>query len=179
VTPNKLSFRITPAAPRDVGDLHALIRGLAEYERLAEICTSSEADLADALFGPQRAAEALIARLDENSQICAGFALFFLTYSTFLGRRSLWLEDLFVRPEYRSAGIGRQLLAAVAQIACERRCGRFEWAVLDWNETAVTFYESVGAKVLPEWRIARLTGEAIARLADAAPRSRQGGRDPG
>ena len=165
---NGRSLRILRAGPRDVADLHALIRSLAEYERLTPICTSTEADLADALFGPHPAAEALIARVDANPEICAGFALFFHTYSTFLGRRSLWLEDLFVRPEYRGSGLGRRFLAALAALAGERNCGRFEWAVLDWNEPAIRFYRSLGASVLPDWRIARVTGDALARLAGAA-----------
>ncbi len=163
---NECSFRIAPAGREDVPELLALVRGLAEYERLGDICVSTEDDLAEALFGPHPAAEALIARLESNSQVCIGFALFFHTYSTFAGRRSLWLEDLFVRPEYRGSGVGRRLLVSLAGLARERNCGRFEWAVLDWNELAIRFYESLGATVLPDWRIARVTGEALARLAD-------------
>ena len=163
--PNGRSFRIDPARPNDVADLQRLVRALADYERLTAICTSSEVDLADALFGPHRACEALIARLDAKSQDCVGFALFFHTYSTFLGRRSLWLEDLFVEPAHRGAGIGRALLVALAALARERGCGRFEWAVLDWNASAIAFYESLGANVLPDWRIVRVTGEALDRLA--------------
>jgi GNAT superfamily N-acetyltransferase len=161
------SFQIARAAPADVSDLHVLVRSLAEYERLSDMCTSTEQDLAEALFGPQPVAEALIARLEANSHICIGFALFFHTYSTFLGRRSLWLEDLFVRPDHRGAGVGRALLGALAALARERNCGRFEWAVLDWNAAAIRFYESLGANVLPDWRIARVTGAALARLAEA------------
>lgn len=161
------SFRIAGAAPADISDLHALVRSLAEYERLSDICTSTEQDLAEALFGPQPVAEALIARLEADSHICIGFALFFHTYSTFLGRRSLWLEDLFVRPDHRGAGVGRALLGALAALARERNCGRFEWAVLDWNTAAIRFYESLGANVLPDWRIARVTGDALGRLAEA------------
>ena len=104
---NDRSFRIARARPEDVDDLHALIRALADYERLGDICTSTPRDLADALFGPHPVAEALISRLDGKSHVCIGFALFFHTYSTFNGRRSLWLEDLFVRPEHRGAGVGR------------------------------------------------------------------------
>lgn len=163
--PNGRSFRIHPARPDDVADLQRLVRALADYERLTAICTSSEVDLADALFGPHPACEALIARLDAKSQDCAGFALFFHTYSTFLGRPSLWLEDLFVRPEHRGRGIGRALIRALAALAVERGCGRFEWAVLDWNRPAIDFYEGLGAAVLPDWRIARVTGEALGRLA--------------
>jgi GNAT superfamily N-acetyltransferase len=162
---NGRSFRIARSTPADVGDLQRLVRALADYERLTGICTSSEADLAEALFGPHPAAEALIARLDTKSQECIGFALFFHTYSTFLGRRSLWLEDLFVMPAHRGIGVGRALLVALAALAHERGCGRFEWAVLDWNTSAIAFYEGLGAKVLPDWRIARVTGEALERLA--------------
>jgi GNAT superfamily N-acetyltransferase len=158
-------FRIAPAVPADVADLHALIRALAEFEKLSPACVSTEADMADALFGPHPAAEALIARETANPAPAAGFALFFHTFSTFLGRRGLWLEDLFVRPEHRGAGLGRALLVALAQLAHERRCGRFEWAVLDWNVGAIGFYESLGAKILPDWRIARVAGADIARLA--------------
>lgn len=163
---NDRSFRITHAAPVDVPDLHALVRSLAEYERLGDICTSTEEDLAEALFGPRPAAEALIARLEANSHKCIGFALFFHTYSTFTGRRGLWLEDLFVRPEHRGAGVGRALLGALAALARARGCGRFEWSVLDWNTSAIGFYESLGASVMADWRIARMTGDALARLAE-------------
>jgi GNAT superfamily N-acetyltransferase len=162
------TFRILPATPADIPSLHGLVRALAEYERLSDICTSTDADLHAALFGPRPVAEALIARLDGNSEVAAGFALFFHTYSTFLGRPSLWLEDLFVRPEHRGAGIGQALIRALAGIAADRGCGRFEWAVLDWNRPAIRFYESLGAAVLPDWRIARVTGDALARLAGRA-----------
>jgi GNAT superfamily N-acetyltransferase len=166
---NVRSFRITPAGAADVADVHALIAGLADYEGLAGICIATKDDLTRALFGEHRCAEALIARLDDNSEVAAGFALFFHTYSTFLGRRTLWLEDLFVRPEYRRHGLGRQLLRALAALAVERDCGRFEWAVLDWNAPAIGFYESLGASVLPDWRIARVTGDALPRLAAGVP----------
>lgn len=163
--PDDRSFTINVAGPTDLPDVHALIAGLADYEGLTGICVATQEDLAHALFGERRCAEALIARVDGNSPMAAGFALFFHTYSTFLGRRTLWLEDLFVRPEYRRNGLGRQLLKALAALAVERDCGRFEWAVLDWNVAAIDFYESLGASVLPDWRIARVTGEALPRLA--------------
>lgn len=165
--PNARSFRIDQAVRADAADLHRLVRALADYERLADLCTSTERDLADALFGPHPVAEALIVRLGAKSDASVGFALFFHTYSTFLGRRSLWLEDLFVLPEHRGAGIGRALLTRLATLARERNCGRFEWAVLDWNTPAIRFYETLGAAVLPDWRIARVTGDALARLAAA------------
>jgi len=165
---NVRSLRIAPARRDDLTQLHMLIRELAEYERLAHLCVSTERDLAEALFGNSPCAEALIATVDEDSRIAAGFALFFHTYSTFLGRRSLWLEDLFVRPEHRGHGVGRALLGALATLAVERNCGRFEWAVLDWNAPAISFYETIGATVMPDWRIARVTGESLLRLAAKA-----------
>jgi GNAT superfamily N-acetyltransferase len=165
---NGVSFTIAQARREDVQDLHRLVRELAEYERLTDLCVSTAADLEVALFGERPVAEALIARLDGNSQETAGFALFFHTYSTFLGRPSLWLEDLFVRPQYRGAGLGRRLLTTLAATARTRGCGRFEWSVLDWNATAIGFYESLGARVLPDWRIARVTGSALQDLAAGA-----------
>ncbi|MEO8849010.1 MAG: GNAT family N-acetyltransferase [Casimicrobiaceae bacterium] len=153
---------ITPALPADVPAIHAMIRGLADFERLTELCTGSEAQLADALFGAHPAAEVLVARCDGE---IAGFALFFATYSTFLARRGLWLEDLFVTPALRGRGIGAALLAAVAGVARARDCGRFEWAVLDWNESAIGFYQRLGATLMHDWRIARVTGNALAALA--------------
>ena len=127
---------------------------------------STERDLVDALFGTRPSAEALIARERGNPRPAAGFALFFQTYSTFRGRPGLWLEDLFVRPEQRGAGIGRALLAALARIAVQRGYARFEWAVLDWNAPAIGFYQSLGAKVLTDWRLARVMGDDLARLAE-------------
>jgi len=162
---NDRSFRIEPARPTDVADVHALIAALAQYERLEHLCVSTEADIAAALFGERPAAEVLIARMEADPRPAAGFALFFHTFSTFTGRPSLWLEDLFVRPERRGLGIGKALLAGLAARARERNCARFEWAVLDWNESAVRFYESLGARVLPDWRICRMTGDALDDLA--------------
>ncbi len=165
---NGVSFTIARARRGDVPDLHRLVRELAEYERLTDLCVSTAADLEVALFGDRPVAEALIARLDANSQEAAGFALFFHTYSTFLGRPSLWLEDLYVRPHFRRAGLGRRLLTTLAATAQARGCGRFEWSVLDWNASAIGFYESLGARVLPDWRIARVTGSALQDLASGA-----------
>ena len=159
-------FRIAPAQPRDIADLRMLIGALAEYEKLESICVSTEADLEDALFGARPVVEALIARETGESGIAAGFALFFHTFSTFVGRRGLWLEDLFVRPEYRRAGLGRMLLKRLAAIAVERGCGRFEWSVLDWNAQAIAFYEKLGAVVLPDWRIVRVAGADLKRLSE-------------
>lgn len=152
---------IRPAVPGDAAAIHALIRELAEYERLTQLCTGSTADLAAALFGPQPAAEVLLAEVDGG---IAGFALFFHNFSTFLACRGLWLEDLYVRPAFRGHGVGSDLLRAVAAIAVDRGCGRFEWSVLDWNAPAIGFYERLGATVMPDWRIARVTGDALAHL---------------
>jgi len=157
-------YTIALATPGDVADLHGLIRCLADYERLAHVCVSTQDDLQAALFGERPAAEALIARETGKTSPAAGFALFFHTFSTFLGRRSLWLEDLFVRPEARGGGLGRALLQELAAIACDRGCGRFEWSVLDWNTPAIGFYEAQGATILPDWRIARVTGPALDAL---------------
>jgi GNAT superfamily N-acetyltransferase len=157
-----MNIRIEPARERDVPLILELIRGLAEYERLADQCIATEARLREALFGAQPAAEVLLAYADDQP---AGFALFFHNFSTFLGRRGLYLEDLFVKPEFRRLGIGRRLLAALARVAVERGCGRFEWSVLDWNAPAIEFYKRLGAKPLDEWTIFRVTGGALADLA--------------
>ena len=156
------SFVVRPARPEDVGVIHALVRALAEYEHLAHLFMARESDLAEALFGARPAAEVLLAWKNGEA---AGFALFFHNFSTFLGRRGLWLEDLFVRPEYRRMGCGRLLLGELARIAHDRGCGRFEWAVLDWNAPAIDFYRSLGATVLPDWRVVRMLAPAIAALA--------------
>ena len=152
---------IRPAAPGDAEAIHALIRELAEYERLTHLCTGSVADLSRALFGDPPAAEVLVAEVDGAIE---GFALHFPTFSTFLAKRGLWLEDLYVRPAFRGKGLGGRLLRAVAAVAVERGCGRFEWSVLDWNAPAIAFYERLGATVMPDWRIARVTGDALASL---------------
>ena len=159
---NNVDIRIARAQERDVPLILELIRGLAEYERLADQCVAAEAGLRDALFGAQPAAEVLLAYADGQP---AGFALFFHNFSTFLGRRGLYLEDLFVKPEFRRLGIGGRLLGELARIAVERGCGRFEWSVLDWNAPAIEFYKSLGAKPLDEWTIFRVTGDALEALA--------------
>jgi GNAT superfamily N-acetyltransferase len=139
-----------------------LIQGLAEYEKLAHEVSATEAGLRDTLFGARPAADVIIAYAGETP---AGFALFFPSYSTFLGKPGLYLEDLFVLPEWRGHGIGRALLAQLARIAVERGCGRFEWSVLDWNEPAIGFYKSLGARLMDGWSIFRVTGDALTKLA--------------
>ena len=158
-------IEITPATPLDVPLLLALIRALAEYERLSDQVSATEDRLRASLFGPRPAAEAVIGRLDGEP---AAFALFFQTYSTFLGRQGVYLEDIFVKPECRGRGLGEALLRHLARVAVERECGRFEWAVLDWNAPAIGFYRKLGAEVLADWRICRVAGEALARLGGEA-----------
>lgn len=162
----KSLFLIRPAAVRDAAIILDLIRELAEYERLAHEVVATEDALREALAGPHPAVEVLLA---EQGADAVGFALFFHNYSTFLGRRGLYLEDLFVRPQARAQGIGRALFAKLAQIAVARGCGRLEWSVLDWNAPALRFYESLGAQSMEQWKIQRLTGAALQRLAGAAP----------
>jgi len=143
-----------------------MIRGLADYEKLSDLCVATEADLYAALFGARPAAEVILGWHGANP---VAFALFFHNFSTFLGRRGLYLEDLFVQPDFRGRGYGRALLVHLARLAVERGCGRFEWSVLDWNEQAIGFYRALGATVLADWRITRVTGDALAALATEAP----------
>jgi len=157
-------FRIDPATAADVPVIRSLIRGLADYERLTHAVVADEARLRESLFGASPSAEVVIARASGEP---VGFAVWFHNYSTFLGQRGLYLEDLFVVPAWRGRGIGRALLACLAQIAVERECGRMEWAVLDWNEPAIGFYRSLGAEPQTEWTVYRVTGDALERLARA------------
>jgi len=152
---------ITPATPADVPDILRFIRGLAEYEKLSHRCIATEDDLRRTLFGDRPAADILIARLNDRP---VGFALFFQSYSTFLAKPGIYLEDLFVLPEYRGRGVGKALLVQLARIARERDCGRLEWSVLDWNAPAIEFYQRLGATVMPDWRTCRMSPEDIAKL---------------
>ncbi|TFH23904.1 MAG: GNAT family N-acetyltransferase [Myxococcales bacterium] len=152
---------VREATPDDVAFVVEAIRGLAEYEKLEHECAARVGMLERHVFGELRYAEILIGEIDGER---AGYALFFHTYSTFLTRPGIYLEDLFVRPADRRRGLGRALLARVAGLAVERDCGRLEWAVLDWNEPAIAFYRSLGAGPLEDWTTFRLTGEALARL---------------
>ena len=154
-------FIVRPATSRDVPDIFRLIQALAEYEKLSHAVTGNVESLKQHLFGPQPCLEALLAELDGQA---VGFALFFQNYSTFLTKPGIYLEDLFVLPAYRGQGIGKSLITSVAKLAVARNCGRFEWSVLDWNESAIAFYEKIGASVLPDWRICRVTGDALTRL---------------
>jgi GNAT superfamily N-acetyltransferase len=159
-------FSIRPARPGDEHGIFALVQALAEYEHLTHAVTGSAARLAHDLFGPRPAAEALVVEApSEREPHFLAFALFFGNYSTFLTRPGLYLEDIFVLPAYRRRGIGKALLKAVARLAADRGCGRLEWSVLDWNASAIAFYEGLGASVLPEWRICRITSAGLTALA--------------
>lgn len=158
--PDKSTIR--SATIEDVAVILQLIRDLATYERASEEVTATEDQLRDVLFGERPAAEV---RLVFENETPVGFALFFHNFSTWLGQPGLYLEDLFVKPEYRGKGYGRALLVDLAKIARERGCGRMEWAVLDWNEPAIEFYRKLGAKPMNEWTVFRLTRDGIAKLA--------------
>jgi GNAT superfamily N-acetyltransferase len=153
---------IRSATEDDVPLILTLIKELAEYERLSHEVVATEEMLRDSLFGERRVAEALLGYLGDDP---AGFALFFHNFSTFLGRPGIYLEDLYVRPEFRGAGVGRALLVHLAGLAKERGCGRLEWSVLDWNEPAIGFYRGIGASPVSGWTVYRLTGEALENLA--------------
>ena len=156
-----MSFSIRPAERADLAIIAQFIRDLAEYERLAHEVHFDEAVLGDRLFGARPYAEVLVGEIDGTPQ---GFALFFHNFSTFEGRPGIYLEDLFVRPEARGSGLGKALLQRLAAIAVERDCARLEWSVLDWNEPAINFYKSIGAKPMDEWTIYRVDGTALHQL---------------
>jgi GNAT superfamily N-acetyltransferase len=156
---------IRPCVPSDAPAIADLVRQLAAYERLEAYAVATPDDFRRHLFGPSPAAEAVIAELDGQP---VGFALFFTTFSTFRGQPGMFLEDVFVRPEHRGRGIGKALLATVARRALERRCGRLEWAVLDWNAPAIGFYKAAGARPLDNWTTFRLDDEALVRLASTS-----------
>lgn len=158
-------MNIRTATEQDVPLILHFINALAEYERLADRVVATEEMVRRTLFGHPRFAEVLIAESDGDA---LGFALFFHNYSTFLAQPGIYLEDLFVKPEARGRGIGKALLTRLAAIAKSRNCGRLEWAVLDWNQPSIDFYESLGAKALNEWKVYRLTGEALDELARRA-----------
>ncbi len=159
-----MSLNIRPARPEDVAAIFAMIRELAVFEKLEHMVVADEAMLHDALFGVRPPCEAIVG--EEAGEVVT-FALFFHNFSTFLCKKGLYLEDLYVRQSRRGKGYGKLMLKALAALAVERQCGRFEWSVLDWNANAISFYEKMGAAVLPDWRICRVTGEALTQLARA------------
>jgi len=158
------TFSIRPARPDDVAHIHAMIIELAVFEKLEHLVIATEALLHEGLFGARPACEAIIG--EENGEVVT-FALFFHNFSTFLTRKGLYLEDLYVKQDRRGKGYGRAMLVALAKLALERQCGRFEWSVLDWNTPAIDFYKGMGAELLPDWRICRVTGDALTSLATA------------
>ena len=161
--------RLRTASPADLAAIVGLIRELAAYERLEHLVVVTPESLHPQLFGPRPVAEAVVAEVAvDGAQRVVGFALFFTNFSTFLGLPGLYLEDLYVQPAYRNLGLGKQILEHLGALAVERGCGRFEWSVLDWNESAIRFYEHMGAKVLPDWRICRVTGDALKKFARRA-----------
>jgi GNAT superfamily N-acetyltransferase len=159
-------IRIAPATISDVPLILQFIRDLADYEQLSEACVATQDGLRSQLFGPDAVAHTVIAYAGDDP---AGFALYFFSFSTFLAKPGLYLEDLFVRPAWRKRGIGRLLLSHLAGIAVERGCGRMEWAVLNWNEMALRVYRAIGAQPMNEWTVQRLTGAALTSLAATAP----------
>ncbi|MDN4036828.1 GNAT family N-acetyltransferase [Massilia sp. YIM B02443] len=160
---SETAFSIRPATPADVVHIHAMIVELAVFEKLEHMVVATEALLHDGLFGARPSCEAIVG--EENGEVVT-FALFFHNFSTFLTRKGLYLEDLYVRQSHRGKGFGTQMLQRLAQIALERGCGRFEWSVLDWNEPAINFYKAMGADVMPDWRICRVTGDSLTALAE-------------
>ena len=161
------SIRIERATEKDIPLILTFIKELAEYERLSEQCVATEALLHETLFGEKKFAEVVIAYCHDEP---AGFELFFHNFSTFLARPGIYLEDLFVFPKFRGKGIGKALLVYLARIAKERNCGRFEWAVLDWNEPSIAFYKKLGAIPLDDWTTFRVTGKALDALANNPPK---------
>jgi len=157
-------FEIRPASEDDVPIILSFIKELAEYERLSHEVIATEDTLRECLFGERRFAEVVIGYYGNEP---VGFALFFYNFSTFLSKPGIYLEDLYVKPEFRRRGYGRALLLHLARLAKERGCGRFEWSALDWNEPAINFYKNLGAVPMDEWTVYRVTGETLSRLADA------------
>ena len=156
-------FSVRPAEPADVTHIHAMIVELAVFEKLEHMVVATEALLHEGLFGTHPSCEAIVG--EENGEVVT-FALFFHNFSTFLTKKGLYLEDLYVKQAHRGKNIGTRMLQRLAQLAVERGCGRFEWSVLDWNEPAINFYKAMGADVMPEWRICRVTGESLTALAE-------------
>ncbi|RDK12287.1 GNAT family N-acetyltransferase [Cupriavidus lacunae] len=162
---SKPAFTLRPATAADSATLFSLILALAEYEKLTHIVEATPQKIQDALFGATPHAEAVLVEVDTGSgRQAVGFALFFHNFSTFLARTGLYLEDLYVDPAWRGHGLGKALLKHLAALAVARGCGRFEWSVLDWNQPSIDFYKAMGADVLPDWRICRVTGAALDKL---------------
>ncbi len=158
---------IRSATPQDVPEILTMIAELAEFERLSQQLIATEADFTEALFGDHPAAEALVVEDPASSERLIGYAIFFSTFSTFVGKPGIWLEDIYIRPDFRGAKVGKTLLQAVAKITKDRNAGRLEWCVLDWNQRAIDFYKHIGADVMPDWRICRLDRDGVESFAAA------------
>jgi GNAT superfamily N-acetyltransferase len=161
-----MDFAIKPVTPGEVPALLELIRELARFEHLEHEVEATVESLHQALFGPQPVAGALLARGDGG---LAGYAIYFFTFSSFVGRAGIWLEDVYVQPQFRKQGLGRQLIEAVARVGVERGCGRFEWTALDWNERALDFYRGLGADVMKQWVLLRVSPEGLKKLGRPRP----------
>ena len=159
---NAQTLTIRQATRTDVPLVLSFVKGLAEYEKLGHLVVATEEVIAEELFGPKSHTEVLLGHVGAEP---VAFAVYFHNFSTVLGRKGLYLEDLFVLPAYRRRGFGRSMLLQLARIAAERKCGRFEWSVLDWNEPAIFFYETLGATIMHEWKLVRVTGEALEKMA--------------
>jgi GNAT superfamily N-acetyltransferase len=162
----QMNFSITTLPPEQIPELLNLIRELARFEQLEHEVETTADSLRNSLFGSQAVAGALVAH---HSGEMIGYAVYFFTFSTFVGRPGIWLEDLYVRPEFRRQGVGRALIGAVARVGAERNCGRFEWTALNWNEKALNFYQKLGARVMDDWRVFRLTSTGLRKLASSSP----------
>jgi GNAT superfamily N-acetyltransferase len=162
-----MRFHIRSATAADVGTVLRFIRDLAEYEKLAHVCVATEESLLATVFAADSNVKVLL--LEEQGGVAAGFALYFYNYSTFLAKKGIYLEDLFVLPEHRGKGYGKALMVELARRAVAEDCGRFEWSVLDWNEPSIQFYRSIGAVGMDEWTVQRVTGDALVALAKSDP----------
>lgn len=170
-----IPFSIRPAEQDDVPQIVAMVRELAEYEEALHEAQATEEQFHAALFAPNPAVFALVAVHDDpTGERIVGFALYFLNFSTWLGKHGIYLEDLYVRPQYRGSGIGQALLASLAQVCVDRGYGRLEWWVLDWNEPALGFYRHLGAQPMDEWTVHRVTGRELTALASQAPQRDRG-----
>ena len=158
-------YLLRPARPDDIPHVLGLMREMAEFEQLTDIFKATEATLSNSFFGEHPAAHCLVATPRDEPGLPVAYIMWFHNYSSFLDKRGLYLEDLYVQPAHRGQGLGKMALRHLARLAVEQDCGRFEWVVLDWNQNAIDFYKHLGADILPEWRIVRLTGQALQRLA--------------
>lgn len=165
MTDSNSSYQLRPAKEQDIPHILGLMRDMAEFEKLTDLFKATETSLHASFFGPHPAAHCLVAHTAANPELPVAYIMWFHNYSSFLDKRGLYLEDVYVKPEHRGNGLGKMVLKHLARLAIELDCGRFEWVVLDWNQNAIDFYKHHGAEILPEWRIVRVTGEAMQRLA--------------